>query len=263
MKRNVFVLAMDEFNLETMQRLREAGRYEFHPLLPREKVFRADSYDYEGLVRAKPISSWRPSTAAWMPSSPGGTSRPQDWCPCSPSCGTCPGPACAASWRWSTSTGADSPSGRSPVSTCRPSRRSIPSRTSTERWTCSSSQGIEYPFWIKPVKSVASYLGFRVDGSRGLRPGDGDDPGRDRAVRRPLRARHATGRRAPDRCVPPVPTRASPRGSSTVASAPSRATSLTARCTATAWSTRSACLACRPSGAISTPRSCRCRSGPG
>ena len=48
--RHVFVIGLDPFNLETMQGLREARRYEFHPLLPTEKVLKAASYDYDQLV---------------------------------------------------------------------------------------------------------------------------------------------------------------------------------------------------------------------
>jgi hypothetical protein len=49
--RNVFIIAMDDFNKETMDGLREANRYDFHSLLPQEKVLKADSYDYDALLR--------------------------------------------------------------------------------------------------------------------------------------------------------------------------------------------------------------------
>lgn len=49
-RRNVFVIALDEFNLSTMHGLREANRYHFHSLLPREQVLKADEYDYEQLL---------------------------------------------------------------------------------------------------------------------------------------------------------------------------------------------------------------------
>jgi DNA gyrase/topoisomerase IV subunit A len=50
MDRNVFIIAMDESNLQTMRGLREADRYTFHSLLPQEKVLKAESYDYDELL---------------------------------------------------------------------------------------------------------------------------------------------------------------------------------------------------------------------
>ena len=160
MKRNVFVIAMDEFNLETMQRLREAGRYEFHPLLPREKVLKADSYDYDGLVREadEQLAAFDGSVDAVV-----------TWWDF-PSTGLVP----ALSELWDL----PGPSLRSVVALehkywSRLAQRAVAGEHvppfaafdpyDDEVLTLLANQGIEFPFWVKPVKSVASYLGFRVE----------------------------------------------------------------------------------------------------
>jgi biotin carboxylase len=162
MKRNVFVIAMDGFNLETMQRLREAGRYEFHPLLPREKVFRADSYDYDGLLR---------EADGQLAAFDGSVDAIVTWWDF-PATGLVP----VLSELWDL----PGPSLRSVVALehkywSRLAQRAVagehvppfapfdPFEDVDRALALLSSQGIEYPFWVKPVKSVASYLGFRVD----------------------------------------------------------------------------------------------------
>jgi hypothetical protein len=45
MPRNIFVIALDEFNLETMKSLPEYRRYAFHSLLPKGDVLKAEEYD--------------------------------------------------------------------------------------------------------------------------------------------------------------------------------------------------------------------------
>lgn len=162
MKRNVFIIAMDDFNLETMQQLRESGRYGFHPLLPREKVLKADEYDYDALLweADQQLSAFDGSVDAIV-----------TWWDF-PSTGLVP----VLSELWDL----PGPSLRSVIALehkywSRLAQRAVagdhvppfapfdPFEDVDRALTQLANQGIDYPFWVKPVKSVASYLGFRVD----------------------------------------------------------------------------------------------------
>ena len=161
MHRNVFVIGMDDFNLRTMQGLREAGRYEFHPLLPREKVLKADAYDFDGLVRQadEQLAAFDGSVDAIV-----------TWWDF-PSTGLVP----VLSELWDL----PGPSLRSVVALehkywSRLAQRAVAGEHvppfalfdpfGDDALALLARQGIEFPFWVKPVKSVGSYLGFRVEG---------------------------------------------------------------------------------------------------
>ncbi len=161
MTRNVFILGMDEFNLDTMRGLRESRRYDFHSLLPPEAIVHAPEYDIDALVERADaelrafdgpvdgISTW------WdFPSS-------------------CLSPI--LSERWDTY----GPSLKSVVVLehkywSRLAQRAVagehvPAFAAFDPFDDDAldkltDRGVYFPFWIKPVKSVASYLGFRIDG---------------------------------------------------------------------------------------------------
>lgn len=159
--RNVFVLGLDEFNAATMTGLREARRYDFRPLLPTSKVLKAESYDFNGLVQdaddelaafddtVDGIVTWWdfPSTALL---------------PVVTELWDLYGPDLKAVLTlehkyWS----------RLVQRVVAPDH--VPSFAAFDPFRDDAldyvlAAGLEYPFWVKPVKSVASFLGFRVDG---------------------------------------------------------------------------------------------------
>ena len=161
MHRNIFVIALDEFNLETMKGLPEYRRYQFHSLLPKGDVLKAESYDYEELVAAanaelRAFDDTVDGVVTWW-----------DF----PSSGLAP----VLSEHWDLY----GPSLRSVVVLehkywSRVAQRAVASEhvpafaafdpfdeDALEQVT---NRGVYYPFWLKPVKSVGSYLGFRIDG---------------------------------------------------------------------------------------------------
>jgi hypothetical protein len=161
--RNVFVIAMDEFNLETMKGLRESNRYTFHSLLPREKVLKADEYDYDGLVREgdEELARFDDSVDAIV-----------TWWDF-PSTGLLP----VLTELWDL----PGPSLRSVVALehkywSRLEQRAVandhvPPFTAFDPFDDDAlrliaNQGVPYPFWVKPVKSVGSYLGFHIEDER-------------------------------------------------------------------------------------------------
>ncbi len=161
MSRNVFVIAMDDFNLETMKGLRESERYSFHSLLPQDKVLKADEYDYDELVREadEELQNFDGSVDAVV-----------TWWDF-PSTGLLP----VISELWDL----PGPDLRSIVSLehkywSRLEQRSVandhvPPFTAFDPFDDNAlqlieNQGVPYPFWVKPVKSVGSYLGFKIEG---------------------------------------------------------------------------------------------------
>jgi biotin carboxylase len=161
MPRNVFVIALDDFNLETMQGLREARRYDFHPLLPTESVLHAAEYDFDALLEEADrelrafdgpvdgiVSWWDFPSSALAP---------------------------ALAERWDL----DGPDLRSIVVLehkywSRIAQRAVAGEHvppfaafdpfDEDALDKIGDRGVSYPFWLKPVKSVGSFLGFRIDG---------------------------------------------------------------------------------------------------
>jgi hypothetical protein len=161
MPRNIFVIALDEFNLETMRSLPEFRRYAFHSLLPKDDVLKAEEYDYEELLAAanaelEAFDDTVDGVVTWW-----------DF----PSSGLAP----VLSERWDLY----GPSLRSVVVLehkywSRLAQRAVagehvPAFAAFDPFddnalTRVENRGVKYPFWLKPVKSVGSYLGFRIDG---------------------------------------------------------------------------------------------------
>ena len=161
MPRNVFVIALDPFNLETMEALPESRRYRFHSLLPRSEVLKAEEYDYEQLLtdaiaELEDFDEAIDGIVTWW-----------DF----PSSGLAP----VLSERYDLY----GPSLRSVVVLehkywSRLAQRAVagehvPAFAAFDPFDEDAldriqHRGVEYPFWLKPVKSVGSYLGFRIDG---------------------------------------------------------------------------------------------------
>jgi hypothetical protein len=161
MDRNIFVIAMDDFNRETMDGLREANRYEFHSLLPQEKVLKADSYDYDALLR---------DADEELQEFDGSVDGIVTWWDF-PSTGLLP----VLSELWDL----HGPDLRSVVALehkfwSRLEQRAVANPHvppfaafdpfNDDALTGIHNQGVDFPFWVKPVKSVGSYLGFKIEG---------------------------------------------------------------------------------------------------
>lgn len=158
---NVFVIGMDPFNLETVQGLPESSRYDLHALLPLAKVHRAPSYNYDVLVREaqaqlKAFDGQVDALVTWW-DFPGTALVPvltEHW--------DLPGPDLRSVITlehkyWS----------RLVQRLVAPEH--VPAFVAFDPFSDDAlhkvlDAGLTYPFWVKPVKSVASYLGFRVAG---------------------------------------------------------------------------------------------------
>ena len=158
---NVFVIGLDEFNLQTLQGLRETRRYDVHALLPTPEVRKAAEYDYDRLVtdadaQLREFDGTVDAIVTWW-----------DF----PSTGLVP----VLTEMWDL----HGPSLKSVVTLehkywSRLVQRlvapdHVPSFAAFDPFSDESLDtlvlaGLEYPFWVKPVKSVGSYLGFRIDG---------------------------------------------------------------------------------------------------
>jgi hypothetical protein len=167
MPRNIFVIALDEFNLETMRSLPEYRRYAFHSLLPKDDVLKAEEYDYEELLAAantelEAFDDTVDGIVTWW-----------DF----PSSGLAP----VLSERWDLY----GPSLRSVVVLehkywSRLAQRAVagehvPAFAAFDPFDEDAldqieHRGVKYPFWLKPVKSVGSYLGFRIDSPEDWEP---------------------------------------------------------------------------------------------
>ncbi len=159
--RNVFVIGLDPFNLDTMQRLRESRRYDFHSLLPTSKVLKAESYDFDELVREADreladfgqtvdgvVTWWDFPSSALIPV------VTEMWDLYGPDLRSV---LTLEHKYWSR------------LVQARVAHDHVPSFTAFDPFSDVAldlvlDAGLEYPFWLKPVKSVASYLGFRIEG---------------------------------------------------------------------------------------------------
>jgi hypothetical protein len=161
MHRNIFVIALDPFNQETMESLPESRRYAFHSLLPQGDVLKAEEYDYDQLLR---------DANAELEAFDGTVDGIVTWWDF-PSSGLAP----VLSERWDLY----GPTLRSVVVLehkywSRLAQRAVagehvPAFAAFDPFDEDAldrvwERGVRYPFWLKPVKSVGSYLGFRIDG---------------------------------------------------------------------------------------------------
>ncbi len=159
--RNVFVIGLDPFNLETMQELRESRRYAFHPLLPTSSVLRAPSYDYDQLVEDadRELAEFDETVDAvvtwWdFPSTALVPVITQLWDLYGPDLRSV---LTLEHKYWS----------RLVQRLVAPDH--VPGFAAFDPFADDAldkvhAAGLDYPFWLKPVKSVASYLGFHIDG---------------------------------------------------------------------------------------------------
>lgn len=156
----VFVIGLDPFNLATARDLRESGRYVFCSLLPVERVRHAPSYDYDALLveadeRLRRASRPIDAIVTWwdFPSTAMVPVLTELW--------DLPGPdlrsvATLEHKYWS----------RLLQQMVVPDH--VPHFAPVDPFADDAQSavldaGIAFPFWLKPVKSVASYLGFRVE----------------------------------------------------------------------------------------------------
>ncbi len=157
---NVFVIGLDDFNLQTMQGLREAPRYDFHRLLGESFVQRQEEYDFAQLAanadrQLEEFGGQVDGIATWWDFPTTGL------LPLTAELWDVPSPSLRSVLRlehkyWS----------RLTQRAVAPDR--VPAFAAFDPFDAGAleavlNQGVEYPFWIKPVKSVSSYLGFRVD----------------------------------------------------------------------------------------------------
>ena len=165
MASNVFVIGLDDFGRDRVRDLRESGRYQIHQLLETEDVVKAEGYDYDDLVaranaQLDEFDHNVDAVITWW-----------DF----PSSGLVPlvgelwdtyGPRLSSVLKlehkyWS-----------------RLIQRSVAAEhvpafavfepDDEEALEGITAQGVEFPFWVKPVKSVASYLGFKVENEQEL-----------------------------------------------------------------------------------------------
>jgi hypothetical protein len=165
--RNVFVIALDDFNRATMQTLPEYRRYEFHSLLPQEVVLKADEYDYEELLaranrELREFDGTVDGIATWwdFPSSGLAPVLSEHW--------DCYGPTLRSvvvleHKYWSR------------LAQRAVAGEHVPAFAAFDPFDEDAldqigHRGVRYPFWLKPVKSVGSYLGFRIDGPEDWEP---------------------------------------------------------------------------------------------
>lgn len=169
MPANVFVIGLDEFNLQTLRGLREVERYRIHPLLSQDQVRRAAAYDFEKLLaeadaRLGAFEGQVDAIVTWwdFPATALVPILCERW--------DLPGPSLRSVlalenkyWSRVVQRGVARPY-VPPFAIFDPEDGDALDQV--------RRRGVEFPFWVKPIKSVASYLGFRVE----------DEPGFDAAV---------------------------------------------------------------------------------
>lgn len=157
MKKNIFVIGLDPFNLERMRGIRQADEYEFHSLLDYNEVVKPLDYPYEEMLkkaeqRLRDFSgSIDGITSHW--DFPADTMLPvlcQKFGLPSPSLEDVL--KCGHKY-WA----------RLEQAKCIPDH--IPDFCAVDPFAGDplSQVKLDFPFWIKPVKSFGSYLGFRID----------------------------------------------------------------------------------------------------
>ena len=161
MPRNIFVIALDDFNRETMASLPEYRRYAFHSLLPQGEVLKAESYDYEQLLadanaELREFDDTVDGIVTWwdFPSSGLAPVLSEHWDLYGPSLRS----VCVLEHKYWSRLAQRAVAGEH-----------VPAFAAFDPFDDDAldriqARGVSYPFWLKPVKSVASYLGFRIDG---------------------------------------------------------------------------------------------------
>ncbi|MEX2524505.1 MAG: ATP-grasp domain-containing protein [Gammaproteobacteria bacterium] len=154
--KNIFVIGLNEFNLQKLQKIRNAENYRFHPLLSSEDVLEQEKYDIEGIL-SKAASQLRS-----FDGSIDGIIHYIDF-PASTSV-----PLLCRKF--------DLPSASfEAVLKCEhkywsrlEQKRTVPDHV--PEFACFDpfdddalkKMDLDFPFWIKPIKSFSSYLGFRI-----------------------------------------------------------------------------------------------------
>jgi hypothetical protein len=164
MKKNIFVIGPDPFNMKQLTSLRKAGRYAFHPLLSHGEVKNKDRYDlpqllekagrildqFSGSIDAI-VSYWDFPVSSMLP-----LLRRR--------CGlTTPALASVAKCEhkyWSRL------EQRQAVPECTPRFNPVDPFKDPH-----GQIDLDFPFWIKPVKSLRSHLAFRVGNPKELEAG--------------------------------------------------------------------------------------------
>ncbi len=162
-EKNIFVVGLDDFNLTLMQRLKNGGPYRIHGLINYDEIVHAEKYPVERLLR-EAIEALQSFDGAID--------------------------AIVGYWDFPTSTilpllrrefGLPGPSLES-VLKCehkywsRLEQRKVAAEC-TPKFTVvnpfaepsPAKLDLEYPFWLKPVKSHSSHLGFKVSNAKDLR----------------------------------------------------------------------------------------------
>jgi biotin carboxylase len=157
---NVFVIGLDRFNLETLQGLRETNRYEVHPLLDVASVRKAEAYDFEALLaraddELRAFEGEVDAIVTWwdFPSTALVPILCERWDLRGPSLRSI---LVLENKYWSR------------VAQRAVARPYVPAFGVFDPFDPQAldmlhARGVSFPFWVKPVKSVASYLGFRID----------------------------------------------------------------------------------------------------
>lgn len=151
---------MDRFNRATLEGLPEVYRYRFHPLLATEQVRRATGFDFEELLddAARQLTAFPGSIAAittwWdFPATALAAVLSRWW--------GLPGPDLAAVVTlehkyWSRLVQQQVAADHVPLF-------AVFDPFADDALAGVVAQGVSFPFWVKPVKAVGSYLGFRIE----------------------------------------------------------------------------------------------------
>ena len=159
-RRNIFVIGLNEFNLHELQSIRNAENYEFLRLLDPEDVLERNDYDLEELIEKarKQLANFSgaPDALIYYIDFPVSTMAP---ILCRefglPSASLEAVLKCEHKY-WSRVEQAKSVPEHVP-----PFRAFDPFDDDAL-----AKLGLDFPFWVKPVKSFSSYLGFRINHER-------------------------------------------------------------------------------------------------
>ncbi len=154
------MIGLDDLGHELIGGLREAPRYDIHRLLPAEDVIKADSYDYDQLVadadaELAEFDGVIDGVVTWwdFPSSALVPVVGELW--------DVYGPTLSSVLKlehkyWSRLVQRSVASEHVPAF-------AVFEPDDTAALETITDQGVTFPFWVKPVKSVASFLGFKVE----------------------------------------------------------------------------------------------------
>lgn len=166
MASNVFVIGLDDFGHQRVRDLRESGRYQILPLLEPEDVIKADEYDYDGLVtRAQEqldeFDHNVDAVVTWwdFPSSGLVPLIGELWDTYSP---TLHSVLRLEHKYWSRLVQRGVAAEHVPAF-------AVFEPDDENALEAITDQGVDFPFWVKPVKSVSSFLGFKVEDEKELR----------------------------------------------------------------------------------------------